>query len=63
MSIEDEDRAALKTLQSIQVGDVIVGDLYSAVVLARAALADLIETRERIERRLRRDELDFALTL
>lgn len=63
MGIEEEDRAALKTLQSIQVGDVIVGDLHSGVVLARAALADLIETRERIARRLRRDELDFALTL
>lgn len=50
------------TTKGIGVAAVIVCDLHSAVVLAWAALADLIETRERIARRLRRDEADFSLT-
>lgn len=61
MGIEDEDRAALKMLLSIQAGTVIDEHQYLALIRARVALADLIETRERIARRLRRDEVDFSL--
>lgn len=61
-TIEDEDRAALKILMAMGAATVITPTQYLALVRARNALADLIETRERINDRIRRDEQDFYRT-